>query len=70
VITCRDSGGPAELVEDEVTGLVVEPSIAGVAAAVGRLGDPEYARELGQRAHEVAQRHSWKHAVETLLGAI
>ncbi|NKB87466.1 MAG: glycosyltransferase [Acidobacteria bacterium] len=70
VITCDDSGGPAELVEDDVTGLVVAPDIDAVSAAVRRLQDPDYAAELGTAALNVAARHSWKHAVDTLLGAI
>ena len=68
VVTCTDSGGPAELVEDDVTGFVVEPTIDEVAAAVRRLQDPELAAELGRRARLVAEKHSWEHAVNTLLG--
>jgi glycosyltransferase involved in cell wall biosynthesis len=37
VITATDSGGPTELVDDGVTGLVVEPEPRAVAAAVDRL---------------------------------
>ncbi len=70
VITCTDSGGPAELVEDDVTGFVVPPTIEDVAGAVRRLQDPLRAAELGERARAVADRHSWKDAVGALLGAI
>lgn len=68
VITCTDSGGPAELVEDDATGFVVDPTIEQVGTALARLQDPERAAELGARAREVARAHSWAHAVETLLG--
>ena len=34
VITCRDSGGPAELVEDGVNGFVCEPTPAALARAL------------------------------------
>ena len=70
VITCTDSGGPAELVEDDLTGFVVEPSIEGVGSAISRIADPERAAQLGAAAREVALAHSWKHAVETLLAAV
>ena len=35
VITCRDSGGPAELVEDGVSGFVCEPTPQSLAARCG-----------------------------------
>ena len=68
VITCTDSGGPAELVEDDVTGFVVEPTIEEVASAIRRLQDPVCAAELGRRALQVAEVHTWESAVKTLLG--
>jgi len=70
VVTCTDSGGPAELVEDDATGFVVEPTIDEVATAIRRLQDPERAAELGRQARQVADKHSWEHAVHTLLGSI
>jgi len=69
VITCTDSGGPAELVTDEVTGFVVEPRAEAVASAIGRLRDPQCAPTLGDRARAVAEQHTWKAAVSTLLEA-
>jgi glycosyltransferase involved in cell wall biosynthesis len=49
VITCTDSGGPLELVLDEQTGLVVEPSPEAVAAAIDRLhAAPARARSWGE----------------------
>ena len=39
VITCRDSGGPTELVRDGETGLVCEPTPGAVAIALARLMD-------------------------------
>ena len=35
-----------------------------------RLQDPERAAELGRQARQVAEKHSWEHAVRTLLGSI
>ena len=39
VITCRDTGGPAELVEDGVNGFVCEPTPQSLAAALRRVTD-------------------------------
>lgn len=69
VITCSDSGGPLELVEHEVTGLVVEPTPDAVAAAVDRLyREPSLAGELGRagRARYLELGISWGRVVETL----
>ena len=45
VIVCRDGGGLADLVEDGVTGIVVEPDGPSIAAAVASLtADPERCR--------------------------
>ena len=37
VVTCTDSGGPAELVEDGVTGFVAKPEVDDVAVALERI---------------------------------
>jgi L-malate glycosyltransferase len=51
-------GGPAELIDDGITGLLAPPGEpAAWSEAIRRiLDDPEWARELGRRAGEVAQR--------------
>ena len=67
VITCVDSGGPAELVVDGETGFVVQPEPADVAVALQRAIRPEVAAGLGEAGLAVARRHSWKSAVERLL---
>ena len=68
VITCADSGGPAELVEDDVTGFVSEPTADAVATALSRVAEePGLAERLGSAALAVAERHSWPAAIEKLL---
>jgi glycosyltransferase involved in cell wall biosynthesis len=70
VVTCSDSGGPAELVEDGVTGFVAEPTVEAVGAALSRLtGEELLAEKLGAAAERVAARHSWDDAVACLLAA-
>jgi glycosyltransferase involved in cell wall biosynthesis len=67
VVTCRDSGGPAELVQDGVNGLVCDPTPDGLAAALRRLIDDRVAAEaMGRAAHESAQRLQWAEAIRAL----
>jgi glycosyltransferase involved in cell wall biosynthesis len=70
VVTTTDSGGPAELVEHEVSGLVCPPTAEAVAEALDRLaGDPGLAERMGEAARAAAAGHTWARAVETLAGA-
>ncbi len=67
VVTCRDSGGPTELVTAD-TGLVVEPAPAALAAALGSLAaDRALAERLGQRAKASVAGLTWANAVKTLV---
>jgi glycosyltransferase involved in cell wall biosynthesis len=68
VITTTDSGGPAELVRNGETGLVVEPTPAALAAAMRRLiEDGAGAERLGAAAQSAAGRMTWADAVDRLL---
>jgi glycosyltransferase involved in cell wall biosynthesis len=66
VVTCRDSGGPAELVEDGVTGLVCEPSPAALAIALQRVMAEGNAERMGSAATASATRLNWPDAVKML----
>ena len=68
VITCRDSGGPTELVRDEATGLICEPTPAAVALALARVtDDAALAERLGARAAEQAAAMTWPDAIKRLM---
>jgi len=68
VITSHDSGGPAELVEHDKTGYVVEPAAASVAAAIDRLGeDRARAERMGDAARAFSSQHTWARAIEHLV---
>jgi glycosyltransferase involved in cell wall biosynthesis len=68
VITCRDSGGPTELVRDEHTGLVCDPTPAAFAFALARVSDDAaLAERLGARAAEQAAAMSWPETVRRLV---
>ena len=68
VITCTDSGGPAELVQHGVQGLVCEPSPPALAEAMRQLmEDPGRAAVMGEAARVTAASMSWQAAVERLV---
>ncbi len=70
VITCLDSGGPRELVQDQRNGLVVPPTPAGLAAAMNLLmADAGLARQWGEQGRRdyLALGVSWPRVVEELI---
>lgn len=68
VITCADSGGPAELVDDGVNGFVCDPTPSALARALARvMHDRPLAERLGAAAFEKAATLSWPAAVQRLL---
>ena len=67
VITCADSGGPTELVKDDETGVICEPTPSSVAIALARLTDDRrLAEHLGANAASRAAAMSWDAAVRRL----
>ena len=67
VVTCQDSGGPAELVRDGVNGFVCEPNAAALASALRRLmDDATLAERMGTAAAETAARLNWPDTIRTL----
>jgi glycosyltransferase involved in cell wall biosynthesis len=68
VITCTDSGGPAEMVRHEVEGLVSKPTPAALAGAMGRMmDDPAFAERMGAAAGERAREMTWPATIRQLL---
>jgi glycosyltransferase involved in cell wall biosynthesis len=68
VITCRDSGGPAELVQDGVNGLVCDPTPGSLGAAMQRLSDDRsLAERLGTAAFDAGARLTWPETVRQLV---
>jgi glycosyltransferase involved in cell wall biosynthesis len=68
VITCRDSGGPAELVEDGISGFVTEPDPASLGAAMRRLAeDAALAERIGSAAFAAGAKLSWPAVVRSLV---
>ena len=68
VVTCTDSGGPTELVDDGVNGFVVAPEPRALASELQRLvDDPELAAAMGRRGLEQAGNITWAAVVDALL---
>lgn len=68
VITCRDSGGPAELVRDGVNGFVTDPTPESLARALRTVtNDRTLAIRLGEAGAADAARMTWADAVSKLL---
>jgi len=68
VITCRDSGGPAELVIDGEHGFVSEPTPDALADALRKImKSRDLAERLGRQAHEKGAQLTWPETVRTLL---
>ncbi len=68
VITCRDSGGPAELVKDGVNGFVCEPTPEAIGRALRRFSDdPALAERMGTAAFEAGSKLTWPETVRQLV---
>ncbi len=68
VVTCKDSGGPAELVRDGVNGFVTEPTPEALASALRAvMQDRNLAVRLGEAGARDASAMTWPAAVEKLL---
>lgn len=67
VITCRDSGGPAELVEDGANGFVCDPTAPSVAMAMQKImADREMAQRMGASAFARGKLLNWEDVVRQL----
>lgn len=68
VVTCRDSGGPAELVRDGINGFVTEPSPEALASGMRAImSDRTLAVRLGEAGASQAAGMTWPAAVQKLL---
>ncbi len=67
VITCRDSGGPAELVKDGVHGFVADATPASLARALRQVSDdPALAERMGLAARAAGAQLNWPDTVRQL----
>lgn len=67
VITCRDSGGPAELVQDRLNGFVCDPTPQSLAVALATVAnDAALAEQMGAEAFKSGAKLNWAGAVAQL----
>ncbi len=67
VVTCADSGGPAELVANEVNGFVCDPRPESLASALRKLTDDAAMGErMGSAAFDAGAELNWADAVRRL----
>ena len=68
VITCRDSGGPAELVRDGANGYLCDPTPDALGRAMRKLHDDNaLAQRMGAAAYESGSRLTWGDTVRELV---
>jgi glycosyltransferase involved in cell wall biosynthesis len=68
VITCTDSGGPAELVRDGENGYVTDPTPEALSVAMLKLTDDRnLAQRLGEAGQAMATQMTWSKAIQQLL---
>jgi glycosyltransferase involved in cell wall biosynthesis len=68
VVTCVDSGGPAELVQDGVNGFVRASTPESFASALRALADdPSLAERLGSAAYDAGARLTWPETIKQLI---
>jgi glycosyltransferase involved in cell wall biosynthesis len=68
VITCKDSGGPAELVKHGESGFVCDAAPESIAEAMRQLmSDRNAAERFGEAGHQMASRMTWPAAIAELL---
>jgi glycosyltransferase involved in cell wall biosynthesis len=68
VVTCTDSGGPAELVHDGVEGFVTAPTPEAMAPALARLAaDEALACRMGEAGLQAVRALTWPRTVERLV---
>jgi glycosyltransferase involved in cell wall biosynthesis len=68
VLTCVDSGGPCELVEDGINGFVCAPEPEALAEKIGLLcRHREVTRDMGKEAFKSAEIINWANVLQGLL---
>lgn len=71
VITCTDSGGTLEMVEDGINGYIVTPEPQAIANRIDELySNKEKARKMGMEGYEklLSLNISWDNVIEALVG--
>lgn len=67
VITCNDSGGVLEFVEDGHSGYVVEPNAESLANSINKIwSDKKKSIDMGRRGYEIVKDINWDNVIKKL----
>lgn len=68
VLTCFDSGEPANIVKDGINGFIVEPTPQKIAEKINYLVDnPVVAKRMGENGYQTVRNLTWDNFVSCLL---
>jgi len=67
LITCKDSGGVSELIQDGVSGFITEPDPVSIAGVFDRISDNKLAENLGKNAFKISLEFTWENTIKRLL---
>ena len=71
VITCLDSGEPSYIVQEGISGFIVEPDPKKIAEKINYLIDnPDEAKRMGEEGYNSVQDVTWENAVLRLLSDV
>jgi glycosyltransferase involved in cell wall biosynthesis len=71
VLTVRDSGGPSELVQDDVNGRIVAPTVEALSRAmVEMVENSQQTMEMGKKAKETVEHINWENFVRLVLSEV
>lgn len=71
VITCKDSGGPTELIQDGKNGFILPPDPHTISDTIDHLAESmKLARSLGEQAYHDSLNISWDKVVERFMAPI
>lgn len=70
VITCNDSAGPLEFVEDGVNGYIAEPAPEEIAASIDKLYQDNTYKQMGEKGYRKIKdmNLSWDNVIDKLIG--
>ena len=67
VITCNDSGGVLEFVEDGHSGFVVEPNSESLASSINKIWfDKKKSIDMGRSGYEIVKDINWDNVIKKL----
>jgi glycosyltransferase involved in cell wall biosynthesis len=72
VITCEDSGGPLEFIEDSKNGCIARPDPKEIAKKINYIYNNEQCKEMGERGYSKIKNMglSWDRVIDKLTGVL